>query len=460
MRVKHWKRTFLLVLFESGLIYCCGLAALLIRLGAGAVEVFTVKFGWLKLIVAVAVVQGAFYLFDLYDFALIRRLSILGLRIIQALGLAAIVLSAIFYALPTMLLGRGVVLVHFLLMLTVMSAWRLFTRWVLRNPRFAERVLILGTDNQAVELAREVLHRREAGFEVVGFIGNDRALVGKSLINPRVVGVTDELEELVSAYSIDRVIVALADRRGKMPLDPLLNIKWRNEVIVEDWAPFYEGLTGKVSTERLQPSHLIFAANMQSLRTYRRVRRLADLTIATIGFLLTSPLMLLTAIAIKLESKGPIFYTQERVGLHNRPFRIIKFRSMHTDAEKNGAVWASKNDPRVTRIGKFIRKTRIDELPQFINVLRGEMSMVGPRPERPQFVEQLEQLIPYYSQRHLVRPGVTGWAQVRYPYGASVDDAKMKHQYDLYYIKNQSPLLDVVVLLETLRVVFFGRFGR
>ena len=460
MRAKHWKRTFLLVLFESALIYLCGLGASLIRFGADVGDELIGKQGWLKLIVALAVVQGAFYLFDLYDFGMIRRLSILALRIVQALGLAAMILAALFYALPFMLLGRGVVFVHFLLMLSVMAGWRLIARWWLRSPLFAERVMILGTDSQAVELARELLQRREAGYEIIGFIGNDPTLIGKSLINPSVVGVMDDLESLVRFHNVDRVIVALPDRGESLPLDPLLNVKWRDEVTVEDWAPFYESLTGKVSAEELQLSHLIFS-DTRSLRSYRRWRRIGDTVFASVGLLVTSPLMLLTAILIKLESKGPVFYSQERVGLHDRPFRIIKFRSMRTDAEKNGAaVWASKNDPRVTRVGRFIRKTRIDELPQFINVLRGEMGIVGPRPERPQFVEQLEQQIPHYSQRHLVKPGITGWAQVRYPYGASVEDARMKHQYDLYYIKTQSLLLDVIVLFETLRVVLFGRFGR
>jgi exopolysaccharide biosynthesis polyprenyl glycosylphosphotransferase len=182
--------------------------------------------------------------------------------------------------------------------------------------------------------------------------------------------------------------------------------------------------------------------------------------LALIGLLLTMPLIVLTAIAVKLDSRGPIFYRQERVGLHNTNFDIFKFRSMRTDAEKSGPVWAGAGDNRVTRVGRIIRKLRIDELPQFINILRGEMSFIGPRPERPVFVTQLEQLIPYYSERHLVKPGLTGWAQVCYPYGASFEDAREKHQYDLYYIKNQSPLLDAIILLETARVVFFGRLAR
>lgn len=460
MRAKHWKRTFLLMLFEGALIYGCGLVAILLRFGAEANEVLTQRMGLLKLLVAMAVAQGAFYLFDLYDFSMIRRLSVLAIRLCQALGLAALLLALLFYLLPSLLLGRGVFLTQLALMLTIMAGWRLLARWLLGHPRLAERVIILGTEQQAIDLAREVLNRREAGYEVVGFVGDDPALIGQSLINPCVIGTADDLEAVARRYNADRIVVALTDRRGRMPLDPLLNLKLRDDVAVEDWANFFERLTGKISTDRLQPSQLIFADNMRWLRFYRRVRRVADILIASIGLILSAPLMLLTALVIKLESAGPIFYSQERVGQHDQPFYIIKFRSMRTDAEQNGAVWASKDDPRVTRVGRLIRKLRIDELPQFINVLRGEMSMIGPRPERRQFVQQLSEVLPYYSQRHLVKPGITGWAQICYPYGASVADARMKHQYDLYYIKNQSPLLDAVILFETLRVVFFGRFGR
>ncbi len=460
MKAKHWKRTFLLMLFEGALIYGCGLIAILLRFGVDAGEVLTQRLGLLKLLVAMVVAQGAFYLFDLYDFSMIRRLSVLAIRLCQALGLAAMLLALLFYLLPHLMLGRGVFLTQLALMLTIMAGWRLIARWLLGHPRLAERVIILGTEQQAIDLAREVLNRRESGYEVVGFVGDDPALIGQSLINPCVIGTADDLEAVARRYNADRIVVALTDRRGRMPLDPLLNLKLRDDVAVEDWANFFERLTGKISTDRLQPSQLIFADNLRWIRFYRRVRRVADIIIASVGLVLTAPLMLLTALIIKLESAGPIFYSQERVGQHDQPFDIIKFRSMRTDAEKNGAVWASKDDPRVTRVGRLIRKLRIDEVPQFINVLRGEMSVIGPRPERRQFVQQLSEALPYYSQRHLVKPGITGWAQICYPYGASVEDARMKHQYDLYYIKNQSPLLDAVILFETLRVVFFGRFGR
>lgn len=457
---KYRVRTLSLLLIEGALIYACGVAAIYLRFGTEAADTLGAGRGWLKLLLALTVVQGAFYLFDLYDFRLIRQRAVLLLRIVQALGLAAIGLAFIFYALPQMMLGRGVFLVNLLLMLTVMVGWRLLVKWLVGHPGLAERVLILGTDAEAINLAREMLARREDGYEVVGFVGDDPQLVGRSLINPTVVGVMSDLEELVSRHSADRIVVAFSDRRGRVPLDLLLKLKWRDHIGVEDSCSFSERLTGKISTERLRPGQLVFAQTGRLMRLYRRARRLVDIVLALIGLLLTMPLIVLTAIAVKLDSRGPIFYRQERVGLHNTNFDIFKFRSMRTDAEKSGPVWAGAGDNRVTRVGRIIRKLRIDELPQFINILRGEMSFIGPRPERPVFVTQLEQLIPYYSERHLVKPGLTGWAQVCYPYGASFEDAREKHQYDLYYIKNQSPLLDAIILLETARVVFFGRLAR
>jgi len=245
-----------------------------------------------------------------------------------------------------------------------------------------------------------------------------------------------------------------------MPLDLLLKLKVRDGVTLDEGDAFYENLTGKIVAERLRLWRLVLADASRWARLYRRARRLLDVALASVIALLTSPLMLLTALAIKLESRGPVFYLQERVGLNNTTFRIIKFRSMRVDAEANGPVWAHEADSRVTRVGRWIRKRRVDELPQLFNIIRGEMSLIGPRPERPVFIKQLEQRIPYYSERHLVKPGLTGWAQVRYPYGASLEDAREKHQYDLYYIKNQSPMLDALILLETVRIVLFGRFSR
>jgi sugar transferase (PEP-CTERM system associated) len=449
-----------LLIFESGLIYLCGVAAIRIRFGSEAAEAMIARQGWIKLLAAMVVAQVAFYLFDLYDFKAIGQRSALTLRIMQALGLAAVSLALLFYAIPQMMLGRGVFALALALMLTTMIGWRAVATWLLGHPRLAERVLIIGTDIPAISIAREIMQRREHGYEVIGFVGQTRALVGQSLINPSVIGVMDDLEELVRRRRPDRIVVALSDRRGRLPLDLLLRLKVRDEIQVEESSRFFERLTGKISTDRLQPGQLVFAETSRGMRLYRRLRRLFDIISSLIGMGFSSPLMILTAIAIRVESPGPVIYTQERVGLHGRKFRIFKFRSMRSDAEAQGPVWAGENDHRVTRVGRIIRKLRIDETPQFFNILRGEMSLIGPRPERPEFVEKLEERIPYYSERHLVKPGLTGWAQVCYPYGASFEDAWEKHQYDLYYIKNQSPLLDAIILLETARVVLFGRFSR
>jgi sugar transferase (PEP-CTERM system associated) len=448
------------MIFESLLTSLCGIASLYIRFGSDADTVLLYRGGWMKILLVTMVVEGFFYIFDLYDLRLIKNRGMLYIRLLQATGLASIALSFIFYALPDFTLGRGVFLLSLILMLTLMACWRVLAMWLLGHPRLAERVLILGTDQTAINLAREILDRRSDGYEVVGFVGNDPRLVGQSLINPCVVGVTSDIEEIVRQHRPDRIVVAIADRRGQLPIDPLLRMKLRGEVVIEESASFYERMAGRISTEMLRPSWLIFSGNSRRMLIYKRARILLDAVFALIGLVLSLPVMALTAIAIKLDSRGPVFYIQERVGLYNKVFKIIKFRSMHTDAEAGGPVWAGEADPRVTRVGRIIRKLRIDELPQFVNVIRGDMTFIGPRPERPEFVEGLEREIPFYSQRHLVKPGLTGWAQVRYPYGASVEDAMQKLQFDLYYIKNQSPVLDAIIIFETVRIVLFGRGAR
>lgn len=449
-----------MLLVDGALTYLSWLAVLKLRFGPETSDVFFNQLGWLKLLLAAAIVQASFYLCDLYDLQSIRARAELAIRIVQAIGLSAIALAVISYGLPRLALGRGVWLMNLPLMLTLMTAWRIVAHWLLAHPRLAERVLILGTGERAIELARTTLSRRSAGYDVTGFVGDDPSLVGRSLINPRVVGLVGDLEGLVARYQTSRIVVALEERRGRVPLDLLLTLKVRDAVAIEDATGFYERLTGKINLEQLRPSQLVFADGARWMRFYKRARRIADILLSITGLILSAPLMIAAAIAIRLESAGPALYRQERVGLYGERFRIIKFRSMRIDAERNGPVWAGVADPRVTRVGRIIRRLRIDELPQFINIIRGEMSLIGPRPERPVFVEQLEGLIPFYAQRHLVRPGLTGWAQVRYPYGASLEDAREKHQYDLYYIKNQSPMLDAIILLETLRIVLFGKLSR
>lgn len=258
---------------------------------------------------------------------------------------------------------------------------------------------------------------------------------------------------------IDHIIVALDDRRGNMPIAELLECKLQSRMI-EDSVSFYEAITGKILVEKVNPAWLIFSDGFACGRMTYLIKRVLDLSLAVFILMASLPVSLLTALLIKLESPGPIFYRQERVGERGKVFSIVKFRSMRQDAERDGAVWASQNDCRVTRIGKFIRKVRIDEIPQIWNVLRGQMSFVGPRPERPVFVEQLVQKLPYYSLRHSAKPGITGWAQICYPYGASEEDALRKLEYDLYYIKNQSIFMDLLIIFRTVKTVLFQKGAR
>src|SRR5215510_6003702 len=460
MMSKNLTRPLALLIFEGTLVYLCGVIAIYIRFGAEAPDALGPELGWLKTLLATILVLASFYFFDLYDFHRIRSRAVLLLRLSQALGIGGMALALMFYVWPEMRLGRSVFLLSLLLMLTLMAGWRFLAGWLLGHPRLAERVLILGVEMDAVTLAREILARREAGYDALGFIGDDPAQVGQSLINPRVVGVMSDLEAVVGRYRPDRIVIALPDRRGRLPLDLLLKLKVRDGVTVDEADAFYERLTGKIGGERFRLGQLVFADVTRRTRLYRRARRLRASTLAIASAPLTAVRLLLPAHGLEGGARGPIFYLQERVGLHNAIFRIVKFRSMRIDAEANGPVWAVQSDSRVTRVGRWIRKLRIDELPQLINIIRGEMSLIGPRPERPVFIKQLEMQIPYYSERHLVKPGLTGWAQVRYPYGASIEDAREKHQYDLYYIKNQSPMLDILILLETVRIVLFGRFSR
>ncbi|MBO0860404.1 MAG: TIGR03013 family PEP-CTERM/XrtA system glycosyltransferase [Chloracidobacterium sp.] len=457
---KNLTRPLALLILEGAMVYSCGVLAICIRYGAETPDELSLERGWLKALLMTVLFLVAFYLFDLYDFRRIRSRGALLQRLSQALGVGGLALALTFYVLPEMRMGRGALSISILLTLTLMTAWRFLVRWLLDHPRLANRVLILGVEQDAVTIAREMLMRREAGYDVIGFVGDDPAQIGQSLINPCVVGVMYDLESVVRRYRPDRIVIAMPDRRGRLPLDLLLKLKVRDGVVVDEADSFYEKLTGKIRGERPRLGQLVFADASLWTGLYRRMRRVMDVALAGVIGLLASPLMLLTALAIKLDSDGPLFYLQERVGLHNTTFRIIKFRSMRVDAEANGPVWAHEGDPRVTRVGRWIRKLRIDELPQLFNIIRGEMSLIGPRPERPVFIKQFEQQIPYYSERHLVKPGLTGWAQVRYKYGASFEDAREKHKYDLYYIKNQSPMLDALILLETARTVLFGRFSR
>ena len=451
-------RTILLLLVEAMLLFGGLVIAVYVRLGAVNAEYALIsRNGFYKAALATLFCLASFYLFDLYDFVVMRDRRELVLRMLQALGLAWVALALMFYVLPQVMIGRGVTLISLPLALLLMVGWRLSIHWFLGHPELGERILIVGSGEFAVEIARETLQRKDAGYRVVGFVDNDPALVGKSLINPKVIGLTSELASLVRRENIDRLVVAINDRRGQFPTQELLKLSLSGDVTIEESASFYERLTGRVLLDMIRPSWLIFSSRGRRARINEIARSAMHRIIALVGAILSLPIAIFTAIVIKLESRGPVLYKQERVGKNGRPFSLMKFRSMRTDAEKDGPVWAKTDDERMTRVGRIIRKIRVDEIPQFWNILRGDMNFVGPRPERPHFVAQLAQEIPYYEQRHLIAPGLTGWAQINYPYGASIEDAKQKLQYDLYYMKNQNVALDATILFETIKTILFGK---
>lgn len=325
--------------------------------------------------------------------------------------------------------------------------------------RLKNRVLILGSGQMATDLCRVLLAKRTSFVEVIGFLDHSANGNGEYPGRPRIIGTYDRLFEIVERYQVQTVAVCIEDRRRSLPVKTLLDFKAMGIEVV-DGHHLYEEESGRLSIDLLRPSALIFSTGFRRRSFVMGMKRLIDVLASVAGLLLLTPLFVLVGLLIKLDSSGPVFYRQMRVGLRGQPYMIWKFRSMLKDAEKNGPRWAEAGDPRISRVGRWLRKFRIDELPQLINVLKGEMSLVGPRPERPVFVQELRTAIPYYDIRHTVRPGITGWAQTQFRYGASAEDAHVKLQYDLYYVKNMSLTLDLRILIHTARVVLFGQGAR
>jgi len=415
----------------------------------------------LQVIIFVAIFQICFYYSDLYNVHTTRTRYEQFLRVGQSLGAGCLALGLVYYIFPGLLIGRGVFFISTALAATFVMVSRvaLDRAWQFAAPK--QNILILGTGELAVTVARELTRRDDLNLNLAGFVRtagspeNQQELFGQPIV-----GSADRLEEIALEKRVARIIVALEDRRLKMPTRDLVKLRVEG-VRVEDAHSTISSLTGRVWLNTVQPSWFVFSDGFHRSRTTLVLKRLIDLTCALIGLTLALPIMLVLAIAIRLDSKGPAIYRQKRVGYRGQCFEVLKFRSMCVDAEKlNGAKWADKDDPRITRVGRFIRKFRLDELPQFINIIRGDMSFIGPRPERPVFVEQLRQQISYYDERHSVRPGLSGWAQVQYGYGASVEDAIRKLEYDLFYLKNMSIFFDFAIIFQTVRIVLTGNGGR
>jgi sugar transferase (PEP-CTERM system associated) len=444
-----------LVTCESVLLLGVVAGVAYLRLGPDAATTLRTNEALAKILLITGVCQISIYYADLYDLRTVVNRAELVLRSLRALGISALLLALIYAFAPAMILGEGIFLVSTLVLLVAIIGWRIVFEWVTRFAGTRERLLLVGSGAGAMKLAHELLDRRDLGVDVVGLVDEDDHIA--SIPGVPVLGSIADIPAIVRARSVDRVVVSLADARGRLPMDKLLEMRL-DGVEFDHLASVYEAYTGKIAVENLRPSWFVFRSGFRKSRRLRTTKRLIDITVASIGFVLAMPLMVLVAIAVRLSSPGPVFYRQRRVGLDGRVFTINKFRSMWSNAEATtGAMWAKPNDTRVTRVGLFLRRTRLDELPQLWNVLVGDMSFVGPRPERPEFVTTLTQQIPFYRQRHVVRPGLTGWAQVRYSYGASVEDALEKLQYDLYYIKHFSIAFDLVVILATIKTVLLQR---
>jgi sugar transferase (PEP-CTERM system associated) len=430
-----------------------------IRLGDLTVDVIVNDNGVWKAVLLSAITQTCLYYSDLYDLRLVADRREFFTRLLQALGAASFILAAIYFWFPEQIVGRGVFLYAVIAVILLVSGWRLLFEWLGRQVVPTERLLLVGTSPAALTLARELFDRRqELGVTIVGFVDPDPAKVGQPVINPGVVGTLEDIPSIVRARSVDRVVVSLADARGSLPMEKLLEMKLERGVSFDHLATVYEHYTGKIAVENLRPSWLIFSEGFKKTWLLRTTKRVMDTCAAIVGLILAAPLMIGAALAVKLTSPGPALFRQRRVGQYGRVFTVYKIRSMQVDAEaRTGAVWATASDSRVTNVGRFLRRTRIDEVPQLWNVLRGDMSLVGPRPERPEFIAQLTEAIPFYGLRHTVRPGLTGWAQVRYTYAASVEDALEKLQYDLFYIKHLTIAFDVFIVLSTIKTVIQRR---
>lgn len=399
-------------------------------------------------------------MFGLYGSQLRNDRQEYRMRFLASFPAAALAMVIIFYAIPESFLGRGIMALSLLFSFVGTHFARALLFRLMGHDALKRRVLVLGSGSRALEV--EALLDKlgpRAGFQLVGFVscGDERRQPATSAL----LGDCKSLRALVKRHRIDEIVVGVRDRRnGHLSMEDLLECKLDGISIV-DLSTFFERETGLIQLMSLSKSWLVYSEGFYTSFRRRLLKHAFDVCVSAVMLVATLPVMLLAALAILLESGRPILYRQKRVGAHGRVFEILKFRSMRVDAEKDGvARWARQNDDRVTRVGRILRQTRIDELPQLINVLRGDMSFVGPRPERPPFVTELSRNVPAYSTRHSVKPGITGWAQIRYPYGASVEDATQKLQFDLYYVKNHSLFLDLVIMAQTAQVVLFGKGAR
>ena len=440
-------RTIVLLLCEALIIGGCFLLATLLIVGPDSYLVLNFEYGWLKIAALIILTLLISYYFDLYEPQRISESWEIYFRLLLVLGFLSFLLSGVIYLFPAIDIAHSVLLLGLIFLTIALVVWRGIYEWLIGRDAFRERVYVLGAGERAQMVVNLLRNRRDAGMEVVGCDGfaDDKAHRHEAF--------SAALADIDgSKHHVDRVVVALEDRRGSLPLRDLLKLRF-NGVVIEEAGALLERLTGKLYLDGLRPSNFIYSEGFRVKPSQQIARRIVSTLTAAIGLLLFLPFFPFVVLMVRMSSPGPIFFRQTRVGMGGRNFSVYKFRTMRTDAEAAGAKWATKNDPRVTRVGMFMRKTRLDEVPQLWNVLRGDMGFVGPRPERPEFVPWLSEQIPYFDLRHMIRPGLTGWAQVRYGYGATLAQSREKLEFDLYYIKHMTLGLDLLIMFETVKTI-------
>ncbi len=449
-RVYYPLRALVLLAVEAMLIWLSFVVGTTLQNQENWWLLLNVEGGYLKILAVTGMVLLFSHWLDLYDTASLDAGWDQTFRLLLVLGFVSLGLSAVAFVFPRFLPSNGSLLAGLIILTFTLFLWRVAYGWLVQQSYFRERVYVLGTGDRAQRLLNGLRQRGNLGIEVVGWTGNLEGELTRETV-------ASHLVALVQKNRVHRVIVAMTDRRGTLPVEELLDLRLAG-VKVEEATSWLEKITGRIEVEQLYPSWLIFADGFRFSVFSRVLRRILNFAAALLVVILTLPLLPVVALAVKLSSPGPVLYRQKRVGRGGVIFYCYKFRTMRQDAEADtGATWASDDDPRITRIGKFLRSSRLDELPQLWCVLKGDMHFVGPRPERPEFVEWLSKEIPYYGVRHTVRPGITGWAQVQYKYGNTVEDAREKLQYDLFYIKNFSTGLDFWIVFQTVKIVLLGR---
>jgi sugar transferase (PEP-CTERM system associated) len=443
-------RTLVLLVVETVVVFASFLVGMLLAFPDESYIVLNYQYGYLKILVATVVVLTCSHWFDLYDASRVDAKGELYFRLFLVPGILALALGAIGYFFPNLLPGNNASLIGLVILTFGLFGWRTAYGWLVQQSYMQEKVYVLGTGQRAQRLVQGLRQRKDLGVDVIGWSGHVEGALTRE-------ATAAHLMELAGQHRVHRVIVAMPDRRGTIPVEELLQLRL-NGVRIEEATSWLEKISGRIEVEQLYPSWLIFADGFRFSTSLTLMRRMLSTLMALMLLLVTLPFLPLVILAIKLDSKGPVLYKQKRVGRAGQTFHCFKFRTMRQDAEADtGPTWAGDDDPRITRIGKLLRSSRIDEIPQLWCVFKGDMAFVGPRPERPEFVEWLSKEIPYYGVRHAVRPGITGWAQVRYKYGNTIEDAKEKLQYDLFYIKNASLGLDILIMFQTIKIVLLGR---